>query len=273
MSEAAVTLTDVSVHFGARTALRDVTTTLDHGSVVGVLGPNGAGKSTLFSAILGLIPHDGTIRADGPISFVPQGEHYQRDFPATPLDVALMGRYGARKWWQRLSTEDRDRARAALARMGMDEHAACRFGELSGGQRQRTIIARALAQDRGTILLDEPFTGVDPTSTSVIEEALTAMAADGRCVVISTHDIPGAARLCDRVILLNETIRADGPPAEVIAPDPLRRTYGPAMVALGGPGSPVTMIDAGGHVCEHDGEIDHTAEHVHAEHHGVTEPR
>ncbi len=273
MSTAAVTLTDVAVRFGARWALREVTATFEHGSVIGVLGPNAAGKSTLFSAILGLVPHEGTITRTGPIAFVPQGEHYHRDFPATPFDVALMGRYGDRRWWQRLTADDRNRATDALAQMGMDEHASCRFAELSGGQRQRTIIARALAQNRHTILLDEPFTGVDPTSAHVIEEAVTRLAGEGRCIVISTHDIPGAARMCDRVILLNETIRADGPPEDVITPETLRRAYGSSLVTLGSDSMPLEMIDDA-HACEHehgpDPAHDHGHEHEHAEHHGVS---
>lgn len=269
MSTPAVTLTDVSVRFGTRWALRDVTAAFEHGSVIGVLGPNAAGKSTLFSAILGLVPHEGTITRDGPVAFVPQGEHYHRDFPATPFDVALMGRYGDRRWWQRLTADDRRHAHDALEQMGMDEHAACRFSELSGGQRQRTIIARALAQNRHTILLDEPFTGVDPTSARVIEDAVTTLAAEGRCIVISTHDIPGAARLCDRVILLNETIRADGPPSDVITPETLRRAYGSSLVTLGSDEVPVEMIDDA-HACEHEHGPDHTHDHghEHAEHHG-----
>ncbi len=271
MSSPAVTLTDVAVRFGTRWALRDVTATFDHGSVVGILGPNAAGKSTLFSAILGLVPHEGTITRDGPIAFVPQGEHYHREFPATPFDVALMGRYGERRWWQRLTAEDRRRADEALAQMGMDEHAGCRFSELSGGQRQRTIIARALAQNRHTILLDEPFTGVDPTSARVIEEAVTALAAEGRCVVISTHDIPGAARLCDRVVLLNETIRADGPPDAVITPDALRHTYGSTLLTLGSDEIPLEMIDDA-HACEHEHGTDHAHDVEHAEHHHTHDP-
>lgn len=263
MTEPAVTLTGVSVRFGARDALRDVTATLEQGSIIGVLGPNGAGKSTLFSAILGLVPHDGRIERRGPIASVPQGEHYLRDFPASPFDVALMGRYASRRWWQRLTADDRRAASAALERMGMGEHARCRFAELSGGQRQRTIIARALTQDRPTLLLDEPFTGVDPASAQVIEEALTELAADGRCIVISTHDIAGAVRLCDRIILLNTTIRADGPANAAITADSLRETYGSTLLTVGD-GMPIGIIDDA-HDCGHD--VDDTTDHDHADHH------
>ncbi len=263
---AVLTLDGVGVAYGDRVALRDVTLDLPARTLVGVLGPNGAGKSTLFRAILGLVPlTTGRITRTAPAAYVPQGEGFDPTFPASALDVALMGRYGHRRWWQRLTASDRRIARDALDAMGMGEHAACRFGTLSGGQRQRTVIARALAQERRLLLLDEPMTGVDATSQTIIEAALRRLRDEGHVIVMSTHDLSAAARLCDRLILLNGRVTADGPPGEALVPDALRATYGESMLTLDDDARTIGVLDEGH---EHCGEGVHDPHgHDHAEHH------
>jgi manganese/iron transport system ATP-binding protein/manganese/zinc/iron transport system ATP- binding protein len=140
------------------------------GEVVAVLGPNGGGKSTLFRALLGELPYRrGTVELDGRPAYVPQTERARLDFPVSALDVALMGAYGRTPWFRRLARADRDAARAALVRVGLEAEAGERFGALSGGQRQRVLIARALVQDARVLLLDEPLSGVDAPSYARIE--------------------------------------------------------------------------------------------------------
>lgn len=259
---------DLTVQFGALRALDGVTFAAPAACLVGVVGPNGAGKSTLFRAILGLTAFGGTVRCDGQPAYVPQGDVAPRDFPATALDVALMGRYSHRRWWQRLSRDDRAAARAALEAVGMDEHAACAYGTLSGGQRQRVVLARALAHDRRVILLDEPMTGVDGVSREAIARTVARLRDEGRTLLMSTHDLSDAARTCDRLLFLNRTVVAYGEPAAIFTPETVQRAYAGAAVLLTGPdGMQFGLLDDAHH---HDHGHDHPHQdqpHQHAEHH------
>jgi ABC-type Mn2+/Zn2+ transport system ATPase subunit len=222
--------------YGGPPVLEDVSFELEPGERVSVLGPNGGGKSTLFRALLGeLTPVRGTIRAAGRLGYVPQTERSRLDYPVSPLDVALMGALSRLPWWRRPGRADRVLARTALARVGLEPLARARFGELSGGQRQRTLLARALVQDAPVLLLDEPFTGVDHPSAALLEHLIRELAADGRGLLVATHDLD-QARACDRVLCLNRRQVAFGPPAEALTRAVLEVTYGGAIVAIPGDG-------------------------------------
>jgi ABC-type Mn2+/Zn2+ transport system ATPase subunit len=165
-------------------------------------------------------------------AYVPQTDRTRLDFPVSALDVVLMGAYARTPAWRRVARTDREAARATLARVGLADRARDRFGALSGGQRQRVLIARALLQDAPLLLLDEPFTGVDRASEAGLLAILDELRAEGRGLLVSTHDIEHARRW-DRVLCLNGTQVAFGPPAETLTPDALHRTYGEEMVSLG----------------------------------------
>ncbi|HTN24616.1 MAG TPA: metal ABC transporter ATP-binding protein [Solirubrobacteraceae bacterium] len=215
-------------------ALRGVTFSAEPGQAVAVLGPNGGGKTTLFRALLGELPAvAGSVRFDGAPAYVPQTERSRLDFPVSALDVALMGAYARTPWYRRIAAADRERARAALARVGLGDRAAARFGTLSGGQRQRVLVARALVQDARLLLLDEPFAGVDRTSEEAIMGILDELRAEGRVLLIATHDIEQARRW-DRVLCLHGEQIAYGPPASTLTTDVLEGTYGAEIVLLEG---------------------------------------
>ena len=133
---------------------------------------------------------------------MPQTERSRLDYPVTALDVALMGSVSRLPWWRRPGRRERGRALDALGEVGLGELAGRAFGELSGGQRQRVLVARALVQDAGLVLLDEPFTGVDAASADVLSALIDRLAAEGRGVLIATHDVD-QARSFDRVLCLN----------------------------------------------------------------------
>jgi ABC-type Mn2+/Zn2+ transport system ATPase subunit len=219
---------------GAKVALRGVTFRLEEGEAIAVLGPNGGGKTTLLRVILGeLGVIAGTCRVGGRTAYVAQSGRARLDFPVSALDVVLMGAYSRTPAWRRIGRGERARAVEVLERVGLAARAGERFGALSGGQRQRVLIARALLQDAPLLLLDEPFTGVDRASEAELLGILDELRAEGRGLLVSTHDIEHARRW-DRVLCLNGVQVAFGPPAEALRPQMLHATYGEEMVTLGG---------------------------------------
>ena len=231
--DARVEVAGLAAAYGAGApALRDVTFAASGGQAVAVLGPNGGGKTTLFRALLGELPVvAGTIAIDGALAYVPQTERSRLDFPVSALDVALMGAYARTPWYRRVGAADRMLARTALERVGLAEAARMRFGALSGGQRQRVLIARALVQDAGVLLLDEPFAGVDRTSEEAIMGIVDELRGEGRVLLIATHDVDQARRW-DRVLCLAGAQIAFGPPAETLTNAVLEATYGEEIVML-----------------------------------------
>jgi ABC-type Mn2+/Zn2+ transport system ATPase subunit len=254
----------LSVAYGAHVAVEDLTLQLGPGCIASVVGPNGAGKSTLFNAILGLTPsRRGQIVCAGRPAYVPQGDHARLDLPITALDVALMGRLGAGRFWRRLRREDHKLAAEALDRVGMADHARCQVAELSGGQRQRVMLARALTQGGSLYLLDEPFTGVDGTSSDTILSVLQTLRDGGTTILMSTHDLNQAASISDRLLFLNRRLIADGPPGEVFKPSVLQATYGGDLFVKSPGGQPLGVLDDASH--HHHGT--HVSAPPHPDHH------
>jgi ABC-type Mn2+/Zn2+ transport system ATPase subunit len=238
----------LAVGYGGPPVLVDVTFELKPGERIGVLGPNGGGKSTLFRALLGeLAPTRGSIRGGGRLGYVPQTERSRLDYPVSALDVALMGTLSRLEWWRRPGRVDRALALSSLGRVGLEPLARTPFGQLSGGQRQRALVARALVQDAPVLLLDEPFTGVDRVSAELLERLQLELAAEGRGLLVATHDLE-QARATDRVLCLNRGQVAFGPPAGTLTREVLEATYGGAIVALPGGGDAVGVLPAHHHV-------------------------
>jgi ABC-type Mn2+/Zn2+ transport system ATPase subunit len=233
---------DLAVGYGGRPVLEGLTFDVQPGQRLGVLGPNGGGKSTLLRALLGeLTALAGRLELSSRCSVVPQTERSRLDYPVSALDVAVMGSVSRLPWWRRPGRGERKRALSALAEVGLEALAAAPFGELSGGQRQRILVARALVQDAGLVLLDEPFTGVDSASADVLAALIDRLAGEGRGVLVATHDVD-QARGFDRVLCLNGRQIAFGPP-DVLTLPVLEATYGGAIVAVeGGDGQPARGI-------------------------------
>ncbi|MEF3403134.1 metal ABC transporter ATP-binding protein [Agromyces sp. CCNWLW203] len=200
------------------------------GEAVALIGPNGAGKSTLLKGILGLVPRTaGTIEfgvgaasttethaVNGMVGFLPQSADLDPDFPISVEQVVMQGRYRGLGLFRWPGRADRAAVRDALATVGLGALAKRPFGELSGGQRQRGLLARALASDPRLLLLDEPFNGLDQPNRDALVETLRALKARGVAVLVSTHDLDLARRVCDSVVLVNGTQLASGPVDEVL---------------------------------------------------------
>jgi ABC-type Mn2+/Zn2+ transport system ATPase subunit len=237
----------VSVVRGGARVVEEVSFLTAPGDLIAVVGPNGAGKSSLFAALLGLIPTaGGRVSLAGSFAYVPQHGSAERSFPVTALDVALMGAYRRVGILRRLGRAERSRGRHALQRVAMLDLAGKPFGELSGGQQQRALLARALVQEGSVLLLDEPLSGVDAVSEEAIMRALAEERADGRAVLMATHDLALARDRCTHALLLNRRAFAFGPPAAALTSANLRAAYGERLVLLDEVGV-VGAIDEGSH--------------------------
>jgi manganese/iron transport system ATP-binding protein/manganese/zinc/iron transport system ATP- binding protein len=232
---AAIEVSGLAVGYGGEPVLGDVSFTAEPGTSVCVLGPNGGGKTTLFRALIGqLPPAAGSFRVQGRPAHVAQSAHARLDFPVSALDVAVMGTLAGR-WWLPARRRDRQAGRAALERVGLEGLERTPYGALSGGQRQRALIARALVQDARVLLLDEPLAGVDPASAKTITALFADLAAEGRTLMVSSHDVEGA-RDFDAVLCLNGTQVAYGDPAQVLDARVLETTYGRELIVIPGSG-------------------------------------
>jgi ABC-type Mn2+/Zn2+ transport system ATPase subunit len=250
----AVRLTGVSVGYGERVALANVTLSIPTGSLLAVIGPNGAGKSTLLKAIAGLLePLSGTVEVlGGPpgrearrIAYVPQAEVVDWAFPVTVGDVVMMGRVPLIGVGRSAGAADRAAVADALQTVGMSDAVERQVGKLSGGQRRRVFLARAIAAQPDLYLLDEPVTGVDATTQEDLMDVLEAEARAGRTVVATTHDLACAAQRFHQAAFVNGRIVATGPANIVLDPALLAATYGGHVIVL--PAGERTVIDDAHH--------------------------
>ncbi|AUM74948.1 manganese/iron ABC transporter ATP-binding protein [Paracoccus jeotgali] len=229
------------------TALRHASFAIPRGTVTALVGVNGAGKSTLFKAIMGFLPAaGGEIRLLGMpvadalrqnlVAYVPQSEDVDWSFPVLVEDVVMMGRYGKMGFLRIPSRPDREAVEAALVRVNMQDYRHRQIGELSGGQKKRVFLARALAQDGQVILLDEPFTGVDVKTEEQIIRLLGELRAEGRVMLVSTHNLGSVPEFCDRVVLVKGTVLAYGPTETTFTRENLEKAFGGVLrhFTLGG---------------------------------------
>jgi manganese/iron transport system ATP-binding protein len=219
------------------TAMRDATFTLGPGTICALVGVNGSGKSTIFKAIMGFVrPSAGAVRLCGMpvdealkrniVAYVPQSEDVDWNFPVLVETVVMMGRYGHMNFLRRPSQTDRQKVAEALERVGLGNYRDRQIGELSGGQRKRVFLARALAQEGSIILLDEPFTGIDVKTETAIIDLLRELRAEGRLMLVSTHNLGSVPDYCDEVVLINRKVLAAGATAEVFTQKNLEHAFG-----------------------------------------------
>ena len=222
------------------TALRDASFRLEGGTICALVGVNGSGKSTLFKALMGFVtPSQGSVTLNREpvhaaqkkswVAYVPQAEEVDWTFPVSVHDVVMMGRYGYMNFLRVPKVADRAAVEESLLRVGMWDFRDRQIGELSGGQKKRVFVARALAQRGRIILLDEPFTGVDVKTEEAIITLLRELRAEGRLILVSTHNLGSVPEFCDQVVLINRTVLAYGSTADVFTPDNLAKAFGGAL--------------------------------------------
>lgn len=226
---------DLTVRYRAKPVLWSVDFTLPEGALACVLGPNGAGKSTLVKAALGLVRADsGFVKVFGQsldevrkqVSYVPQKEAVDWDFPITVEEVVMMGRFSSFGMFRRPSAQDREAVAHAIEKVGIGALRKRNIKALSGGQQQRVFIARALAQQAQFYFMDEPFAGVDKATEETIINLLKELSAEGVTCLVVHHDLPTVQRYFDTAILLNTSLVAAGPVEEVMTEANLKSTFG-----------------------------------------------
>ncbi len=233
MKNYAISVEDLTIAYDVKPVLWDVDVSFETGKLTAIVGPNGAGKSTLIKAIMGLIkPISGKIEFDKSmkdakkqIAYVPQSGSVDWDFPASVLDVVLMGTYGQVGWFKRPGKKEKESALKAIEQLGMSEFRNRQISELSGGQQQRVFLARALVQDAEIYFMDEPFKGVDAKTEKAIITLLKNLKNSGKTLVVVHHDLQTVEEYFDHVVLLNTQVIASGPMKEAFTEDNLAKTY------------------------------------------------
>ena len=258
-----LTLTDVRKRYGNVTAVDGLSLAIRPGEIFGLLGPNGAGKSTTVHLAVGLLtPDEGrvTVGDDGS----PTIPAVRRRIGVAPQSLAVYDQLTGREnleFFGRLyglaGAVLAARVRAALQFVQLEDRAGDRALAYSGGMKRRLNLAAALIHDPELILLDEPTVGVDPQSRNAIFESIEALRAEGRTIVYTTHYMEEAARLCDRVgvidrgrLLAVDTVPAligahGGAPTLVVA-----RTEGEHRVQTADPLGELNRLAAVGSVGE-----------------------
>ncbi len=231
----ALRVDDLTVRHGDVTALRNASLTVTPGAPLAVIGPNGSGKSTLLRAIAGLAePTHGRITLPGgrPPALVLQSTDVDRSVPITVRDTVAAARYPSVGLLRRFTRHDHDVVDGALRRLAVADLAHRQLHDLSGGQRQRVMVAQGLAQEASVLLLDEPVTGLDVVSRALILDIVDEERADGRIILLTTHNLDDAMR-CDQVLLLAGAPVAIGRPDEVLREEHLTRAFGGRFIRVG----------------------------------------
>ena len=228
----------LSVSYGPREILHNISLDVQSGEVLALIGPNGAGKSTLIRAASGVIPYSGQVRVNGAdfaslsamqraryIATVPQAVSMPPAY--TVWETVLFGRTPYLGFLGQPSQKDEEIARQSLQRVSALPFADRRVGELSGGEQQRVLLARALCQSTPILLLDEPTTHLDLQYQVSLLELVTELAQkDNLAVLIALHDLNLAAHFADRIALMVAgNIKAMGKPGEVLQPELIAEAY------------------------------------------------
>lgn len=224
----------LAVNYRSVRGLSAISFRVESGQLVGIIGPNGAGKSTLFKAMLGLVSKQGVVnyctrpldQQLAKVAYIPQRSQIDWDYPITVWSVVMMARTRQLGWFRNSSRATREIVRSALEQVEMFQLRDRRISELSGGQQQRVFLARALAQQANLFLFDEPFTGVDKKTEAVMLGVFDQLRSQGRILLISTHEWGESLYQLDRLLLLNQSIIAEGRPQQVMTAENLQRAYG-----------------------------------------------
>ncbi len=221
--------------YRGRQVVRDFTLAVRRGEIIGLLGPNGAGKTTSFNMIVGLVSPDGGKvfvddmeitdlpmyrRARLGISYLPQEPSVFRKLTVDENILAIL------QTLRLVRAERRERLDDLIAQFGLDTVRHSRGYELSGGERRRVEIARSLVLSPSFLLLDEPFSGIDPKQVIELQAILSRLRSEGIGIVITDHNVRETLSVTDRAFIIhNGTIFRSGKPSELESDPEVRRVY------------------------------------------------
>jgi iron complex transport system ATP-binding protein len=242
--------------YQGRDVLRGVDLSAEAGELVALIGPNGAGKSTLLRVLAGLLrPDAGMVSVDGVdvttldrrsiarhVAVVPQV--FETLFPFTVREIVALGRTSRLGPFGTLGADDARAVARALDEMGATDLGERRIDRVSGGERQRAVLAMALAQEAGVLLLDEPTAHLDPThQRATLERVATLARLRGLAVVAVLHDLNLAAAFASRVVLLSldGTVIREGEPRAVITAELVSAVFGPGLRVVTHDGRPFVI--------------------------------
>lgn len=255
----ALEISGLSLTLGGNDILRDVSFDIPRGAFLSIIGPNGAGKTSLLRCVMGIVSGwSGEILVDGRpvesyrrkdlarrISYVPQSD--VMIFPFTGRELVMMGRYPYLSPFNQPSGHDIRVVQNTLESTGTSSIADRDMRSLSGGERQKILIAGALAQEAGTMLLDEPTTFLDPRHAEEILSILSDLNRDGVTIVMVTHDLNHAVHYADTVTaLVDGTVAFNSLSGDLINSDVLRSVYGKNFTLVRHPESGKMMVLPGG---------------------------
>ena len=222
-------------HYDAKVAVQDVSLSLHAGEIVGLLGPNGAGKTTTFYMVVGLIPAThGRVFLDGRnVTALPMWQRARNGIGYLPQEASVFRKLTV---WENVmavvetldlnASERRDRTAQQLTELGLEKLARQPAFTLSGGERRRLEIARALATNPRFLLMDEPFSGVDPISVAEVQSIIRKLKARGIGILITDHNVRETLSIVDRAYLIHQgRVLVSGTPSEIVNNPESRRHY------------------------------------------------
>jgi lipopolysaccharide export system ATP-binding protein len=222
-------------HYDAKVAVQDVSLSLHAGEIVGLLGPNGAGKTTTFYMVVGLIPAThGRVFLDGRnVTAMPMWQRARNGVGYLPQEASIFRKLTV---WENVMAvvetlnlnerERRDRTAQQLTELGLEKLARQPAFTLSGGERRRLEIARALATNPRFLLMDEPFSGVDPISVAEVQSIIRKLKARGIGILITDHNVRETLSIVDRAYLIHQgRVLVSGTPSDIVNNSESRRHY------------------------------------------------
>ena len=222
-------------HYDAKVAVQDVSLILQAGEIVGLLGPNGAGKTTTFYMVVGLIPAThGRVFLDGRnVTAMPMWQRARNGVGYLPQEASVFRKLTV---WENVMAvvetldlnerERRDRTAQQLTELGLEKLARQPAFTLSGGERRRLEIARALATNPLFLLMDEPFSGVDPISVAEVQSIIRKLKDRGIGILITDHNVRETLSIVDRAYLIHQgRVLVSGTPSEIVNNPESRRHY------------------------------------------------
>lgn len=234
-----LTLKHVTCGYGTTPILKDVSLTLRQGEIVCILGPNGIGKTTVFRSVLGFLKLlEGEVLLDGVprdrirardfakcVGYVPQS--HEPPFPFSVPDVVVMGRAAHLRPFEAPGLEEYRIVDQVLNMLEISYLREKTYTQISGGERQMVLIARALAQNSGLLVMDEPTANLDFGNQIHVLQSIKKLTASGLGVLMTTHNPDHAFLCCDRVILLTKDKQVlEGTVDEIVTEENLRKAYG-----------------------------------------------